>query len=105
MSYKSKLNPLSRTDVAAAIKELSILRSPSHNCWGVPLSNQNAKFLRSRLVYSSTAVPVGEPEVGVVDVGEESRKFRDIFLGLALTVTISASFWTGVGVLVSKLLR
>jgi len=40
-----------------------------------------------------------------VDESHRSRVNRDAILGLALVVGISASFWTGVGLLVARIWR
>jgi hypothetical protein len=60
------------------------------------------RMLRSRFVFGTRPQPASEfrerdPETG--------RNLRDMILGLALAVGISASFWTGVGLTVARLMR
>jgi hypothetical protein len=60
------------------------------------------RMLRSRFVFGTRPEPASEfrerdPETG--------RNLRDMILGLALAVGISASFWTGVGLTVARLMR
>jgi len=59
-------------------------------------------MLRSRFVFGTR--PEFENELQERDP-EAGRNFRDMVLGLALAVGISASFWTGVGLTVARLLR
>jgi hypothetical protein len=99
MSYQSRLNPLSRTAEASQRKPPA-KALPVHSWWGVPLSRQNASFLRSWMLSSSTGAPVYDCPVNI-----DARKFRDVALGLALAVSISAGFWSGLGLLISRLMR
>jgi hypothetical protein len=85
MSYKSQLNPLSGTGE----KPLRLLIRGS---WGsAPADSGDMKFLRSWLAYDS------DIQDGLADHSEHSR-----FLGLALLVAISASFWAGVGLMIAR---
>jgi hypothetical protein len=123
MSYKLKLltlDPLSRTAAVSSGQEPSVLKQAVDNWWGVPLARQNARFLhswmirsgmirsemiRSRAIDGAVDTPIPVSPVNERDAEEQGRKFRDMFLGITLAVGVSASFWTGVGLLVSKLLR
>jgi hypothetical protein len=87
MSYKSELNPLSGT--CDPPLHLAIQGS-----WGyAPADSQDMKFLRSWLVYDSEIQP---------GLAANRTKFNR-FLGLALLVGISASFWAGIGLVIVRL--
>jgi hypothetical protein len=86
MSSKAKLFPLSSTgDISC--------RAPVRGSWGEPPANlEDMQFLRSWLVYDS------EIQHNFVS----GRSHRSIALGLALAFCISASFWTGIGLIVAS---
>jgi hypothetical protein len=106
MSFQSRVNPLSRTADTSQLPE-----SPNgysvKKWWGVPVSQETEQLLRSRLIDSCMGTPVHSLPVNhSIDlVNMETRKFRDVVLGLALAISVSAGFWSGVGLVVSKLLR
>jgi len=102
MSLKSQLYPLFRTrEVLPA--EYSTSRSFTKMSWGMPPDKlENVKFLRSRLVYDTSAVSASAPNSRDSEV---SRNYRDMILGLALAIAVSASFWTGVALLMAKVAR
>jgi hypothetical protein len=85
MSYKSQLFPLSSTSE-------SPLRQRISQAWGSsPSSLQEVKFLRSWLVYDSEL---------------ESSRTRgrvnwNMVLGLLLASSVSAGFWTGIGLVIA----
>ncbi len=82
-----KLFPLSGTG--------QISCGPIQEAWGEPpvnLDSKDAKFLRSWLVYDS---------VTPGDSGTNRSK-RSIALGLVVAFGISASFWTGIGLIVTR---
>ena len=86
MSYKSQLYPLSSTCETP-------LHLPIRGSWGAPPANsQDLKFLRSWLVYDS------EIQTGPAP----SRVNPNRLLGLALLVSISASFWAGIGLMIAR---
>jgi hypothetical protein len=86
MSYKSQLCPLSGTCETP-------LRLPIQGSWGSsPMDSLDMKFLRSWFVYDS------EIQSGLA----ASATKRNRFLGLALLVGISASFWAGVGLMIAR---
>lgn len=85
MSYKSQLNPLSGTCERPT-------RLPIRGSWGsAPANSSDMKFLRSWLVYDSDipSNPAGQTN-------------HNRFLGLVLSVGISASFWAGVGFMIAR---
>jgi len=85
MSYKSQLCPLSGTCETP-------LRLPIQGSWGSsPMDSLDMKFLRSWFVYDSA-----------IQSGSASSTKRSRFLGLALLVGISASFWAGVGLMIAR---
>lgn len=85
MNYRWQLSPLSGTRESQA--GLS-----SSERWQVPFSHwENAKFYRSWLVYDFN--PQGAATRGID---------WNVLLGLAFTVGVSASFWTGVGLLIAR---
>ncbi len=93
MSAKSQLQPLSRTWTGKW----------SNTCTVSPIQSlSSASVLRSRFVFGTR--PEFENELQERDP-EAGRNFRDMILGLVLAVGISASFWTGVGLTVARLLR
>ena len=86
MSYKSQLYPLSSTCETP-------LHLPIRGSWGAPPANsQDLKFLRSWLVYDS--------EIPTLAVSGHVNRSR--LLGLALSVSISASFWAGIGLMIPR---
>ena len=86
MSSKAKLFPLSSTGQFSC-------GMPTQEAWGEPpADSQDAKFLRSWLVYDS----VTEGDTGT------NRSARSIALGLLVAFAISASFWTGIGLIVTR---
>jgi len=87
MSSKSELFPRSSTEDTPW--RVAVQRS-----WkSEPSSSREIKFLRSWLVYDSKH-----------DAGfRAGRPNWRLILGLAIVVTVSASFWTGVGLLVARI--
>jgi hypothetical protein len=86
MSYKSQLFPQSGTSETP-------WRLPIKGRWGSsPAHLQDVKLLRSWLVYDS------ETSAGIV----RRRVNWNLLLGLAGVVVISASFWAGIGLLISR---
>jgi hypothetical protein len=87
MSRKSQLFPQSSADETPW--RVAIQRS-----WkSAPSNSREMKLLRSWLVYDST-----------VDRGFNSGRFNwRLILGVAIVVTVSASFWAGVGLLVAQI--
>ena len=86
MSYKSQLFPLSSTCETP-------LRQRISQAWGSSPSNlEDTRFLRSWLVYDS------ELETGRT----RGRVNWNMVLGLALAATVSAGFWTGVGLVIAR---
>jgi hypothetical protein len=59
------------------------------------------KLIHSQLMYGTRSWPLGEADPR----SEASRNHRDMILGLALAFSVSATFWTGVGLLVARILR
>ncbi len=85
MSSK-KLFPLSSTGQISG-------GMPKEDAWGEPPADaKDAKFLRSWLVYDS----VTQGDSGT------NRSKRSIALGLLVAFGISASFWTGIGLIVTR---
>jgi hypothetical protein len=86
MSYKSQLFPLSSTCETP-------LRQRISQAWGSSPSNlEDTRFLRSWLVYDS------ELETGRT----RGRVNWNMVLGLVLAATVSAGFWTGVGLMIAR---
>jgi hypothetical protein len=86
MSSKAKLFPLSSTDQVSYG-----MRIP--NAWSGPaVDSKDAKFLRSWLVYDSRTQ----------DGSGSERSARNIALGMVVAFGISASFWTGIGLIVTR---
>jgi len=87
MSRKSQLTPESGT--SGTRWHLPIERS-----WrSSPANLREMKFLRSWLVYDSQ-----------IESGFAHRRLNwRLVLGLAIMVTVSASFWTGIGLLVAHI--
>jgi len=86
MSYKSQLNPLSGTCDKP-------MRLPIRGSWGsAPADSGDMKFLRSWLVYDSDIQ-------SSLAAGQNNH---NRFLGLALLVGISASFWAGIGLMIAR---
>jgi hypothetical protein len=54
-------------------------------------------------MYGTRSWPLGEFSAHAGS--EASRNHRDMLLGLALAFSVSATFWTGVGLLVACILR
>lgn len=66
------------------------LRISVQNRWSMPFGNPwEATFFRSWLIY--------DPELD-----PQRRKNRDVVLGMALVLVISASFWIGVGLAIAR---
>ncbi|MGB8731078.1 MAG: hypothetical protein WCC99_07510 [Candidatus Sulfotelmatobacter sp.] len=66
---------------------------PIQNAWGEPPADpKDAKFIRSWLVYDS--VIQGDSGTG--------RSKRSIAFGLLVAFGISATFWTGIGLIVTR---
>jgi hypothetical protein len=86
MSSKAKLFPLSSTgEVSRGL--------PLRSSWGKLLGDsKDIDFLRSWIVYDSAAPSDSEP----------ARSNWNLVLGLAVAVVISASFWTGIGLVVTR---
>jgi hypothetical protein len=85
MSFKSQLNPLFGT----CEKPLHL---PIQGSWGtVPADSGDTKFLRSWLVFDSE-----------VQASPAAQTSHNRFLGLALLVGISASFWAGIAVMIAR---
>ena len=82
MSYKtSRLSPLSTP------RTFRVLFS---NPWDLLRESSDAPGRSSWLIY--------DPEL------DETRCMNgDVFLGMALVLTVSASFWTGVGLVIAQL--
>ncbi len=93
MSYRvMQLSPLSTRSTHVKMKIL--IEGP----WSGPLVNSaDARFLRSWMVYDSR---VG----GGRDAATSGLNWNAI-LGLVVIVGASASFWTGVGITLSHLLK
>jgi hypothetical protein len=90
MSYKSQLFPLSSTCETP-------LRRLISGSWGSSPANlrdmnlQDMKFQRSWLVYDSD-----------IQTGHAAgRATRNMVLGLALAMAVSATFWAGAGLLIA----
>lgn len=83
MSYKSsQLFPLSTHATNLRICTQSVASWPN-------LDNRKGEFLRSWLIY--------DPELDVA-----RRMDRYVMLGMALVVTLSASFWAGLGLAIVR---
>jgi hypothetical protein len=91
MSYRvMQLSPLSTGNTQVKI----LIEGP----WSAPLMDSaDARFLRSWMVYDSG---VGDGR----DAATSGLNWNAI-LGLVVIVGISASFWTGVGITISHLLK
>jgi hypothetical protein len=88
MSYRvSQPSPLTSTGTQLRIA----IQTP----WSVPVDLSDTTFLRSWLVYDSQ----------MDDVGPRGRINWNVALGMLLVLSISAGFWTGVGLLIAKLLK
>jgi hypothetical protein len=86
MSYKSQLYPLSGTCEKP-------LRLPIQGSWGSsPADSRDMKFLRSWLVYDSEIQNSLAP----------AHANRKRFLGLALVLGVSASFWAGLALMIAR---
>ena len=84
MSYKSQLTSPS---AGKATRHL-----PVQGSWGsLPANLQEVKFLRSWLVYDSDFPRRYVP----------GRVNWNLVLGLAAVVTVSATFWAGVGLMIA----
>jgi hypothetical protein len=90
MSYRvMQLSPLSTRTAQVKI----LIEGP----WSAPLMDSaDARFLRSWMVYDSG--------VGGGDAATSGLNWNAI-LGLVVVVGVCASFWTGVGVTISHLLK
>lgn len=85
MSFKSQLYPLS----GICEKPLHL---PIRGSWGsAPADSGDMKFLRSWLVFDS------ESQSHLA-----SETTRNRFLGVALLVGISASFWAGIALMIAR---
>lgn len=86
MSSKAKLFPLSSTDQICC-------GMPAREAWGEPPADSNdLRFIRSWLVYDS----VTQGDSG------SNRSPRSIALGLLVAFGISASFWIGIGLILTR---
>jgi hypothetical protein len=87
MSRKSQLTPESGTRETR-------WHLPIEGPWkSSPANLREMKFLRSWLVYDSQ-----------IESGFEHRRLNwRLVLGLAIVITVSASFWTGIGLLVAHI--
>ncbi len=86
MSDESQFFPLSSTGERSQ-------RLPIQTSWGdLPVNLEQVKFVRSWLVYDS------EMQSNLVS----GRAIRHTAIGLALAIALSASFWTGIGVVVVR---
>jgi hypothetical protein len=85
MSFKSQLFPLSSTCETP-------LRQRASQAWGAsPSSLQDVKFLRSWLVYDSE-----------LESSRTHGRFNwNMVLGLVLATSVSAGFWTSVGLVIA----
>ena len=86
MKYRLQFSPISGTRGSCA-DQLSRERGP--------FNLQEPKFFRSWVVYDSNLE--GEETPG--------RLHWNMLLGLALAVTVSATFWVGVGLMIERLWR
>jgi hypothetical protein len=87
MSRKSSLSPEFATSKTR-------WHLPTENSWKPsPTNLREIKFLRSWMVYDSA-----------VDNGFQHHHLNwKLLFGLAIMVTVSATFWTGIGLLVARL--
>ncbi|MGD1023079.1 MAG: hypothetical protein ABR880_09880 [Candidatus Sulfotelmatobacter sp.] len=81
-----KLFPLSSTG------QISSGMPVQNACGDPPADSKDAKFLRSWLVYDSLT----QGDSGT------NRSKRSVALGLVVALGISASFWTGIGLIVTR---
>jgi hypothetical protein len=101
VSWAMKARDLNSSDPAWSAVASTDLASPIE-APEVAKGKLGFRMLRSRFVFGTRPEPASEfrerdPETG--------RNLRDMILGLALAVGISASFWTGVGLTVARLMR
>jgi hypothetical protein len=88
MSYRvSQVSPLTSKGTHLRIA----IQTP----WSVPVDLSDTTFLRSWLVYDSQ----------MDDVGPRGHINWNVALGMLLVLSIGAGFWTGVGLLIAKLLK
>ena len=88
MSYKLQLFPLSSTE--AILKRL-----PAKIAGEMPANVEDARFLRSWLVYDSE----------IQRNRTTGRSNRSIALGLTVAICLSAFFWTGIGLMLARMWR
>ena len=118
MSIKSQLYPLSCTLEVWPAQNLSSSSGqslPIRKFWSAESSQATIGLVRSRMVLetrSSQAYGVKDREKASredkenrAEVDPHCQNYKDKILGIGLAVVVSASFWTGVGLTVARLMH
>jgi hypothetical protein len=104
--YPATLYPLSRTRIfTRKLSRFTIGSStqdkPTPTWWGALPWDFAEPDLRSRVIYNSPSQSVCASEIGT----DHSRNIGAVALGMTLAAGVSASFWTGLALLLSKILH